>query len=353
MKLKIERREHVGAGLQALATVIAIAGALLVSAILIKVGGAQIGEGLNAMFDGAFGSWKAFSDSLVKATPLIFTGLATVIAFRAKIWNIGQEGQLYAGAILGYAAYRLFGGLSPFALTVVVLLGGILGGALWGAIAALIKAKFEVEVLITSIMLNYIILYVLSWLLSSPWKDPVTYYRQSPLIVDAAQFPPIVEGTRLHIGFLIGVLVAIIIFILLEKTPLGFEIRASGHNPIALSFQGTSIVKILIVVMLISGALSGLAGVGELFGIHHRLRADISLGYGYTGIAIAMLANLQPLVVVPVAIFFGGLINGSSNLQIVTGVPSAITDVIQAVVLLFLLTANAVTNYRLRRTKHA
>ncbi len=350
MKLKFERRENVGAGLQILSAFIAVAGTLLISAILINVGGAQVGEGLNAMFIGAFGSWKAASSSLVKATPLIFTGLATVIAFRARIWNIGQEGQLYAGAVVAYAAYRLFDGLPPLTLTAVVLLGAMLGGAAWGAIAALIKAKFGVEVLITSIMLNYIILYILSWLLSSPWKDPATYYRQSPLIAEAAQFPPIIEGTRLHIGFLIALLAAIALFVIMEKTPLGYEIRAAGHNPVALSFQGTSVVKILIVVMLISGALSGLAGAGELFGIHHRLRADISLGYGYTGIAIAMLANLQPLVVVPAAIFFGGLINGSSNLQIITGVPSAITDVIQAVVLLFLLAANALTYYRLRLT---
>jgi simple sugar transport system permease protein len=198
-------------------------------------------------------------------------------------------------------------------------------------------------------MLNYIILYILSWLLSSPWKDPATYFRQSPLIAEASQFPAIIDGTRLHIGFVIALLAAIGLYFLLEKTPLGYEIRAAGNNPIALSFQGTSVVKILIIVMLISGALSALAGVGELFGIHHRLRADISLGYGYTGIAIAMLANLQPLAVIPAAIFFGGLINGSSNLQVVTGVPSAITDVIQAVVLLFLLAANAGINYRLRR----
>jgi simple sugar transport system permease protein len=333
-----------------LAAVVAIAGTLLISAILINVGGAQVGEGLNAMYSGAFGSWKAFSASLVKATPLIFTGLATVIAFRAKIWNIGQEGQLYAGAIVAYAAYRLFDGFPPLVLTVAVLLGAILGGALWGAIAAVIKARFGVEVLITSIMLNYIIIYILSWLVSSPWKDPATYYRQSPLIAEAAQFPPLITGTRIHLGFLIALLAAVALFILLEKTPLGYEIRAAGHNPVALSFQGTSFVRILLIVMLISGALAGLAGVGELFGIHHRLRADISLGYGYTGIAIAVLANLQPLMVVPAAIFLGGLINGSSNLQIVTGVPSAITDVIQAVVLLFLLATTAVTNYRLRTT---
>ena len=148
---------------------------------------------------------------------------------------------------------------------------------------------------------------------------------------------------------MLALLFSILLFILLDKTPLGYEIRAAGHNPTALRFQGTSVAKLLILVMVISGALSGLGGAGELFGIHHRLRADISLGYGYTGIAIGMLANLQPLAVILAAIFFGGLSNGASNLQIITGVPSAITDVIQAMALLFLLAANAMINYRLRR----
>jgi simple sugar transport system permease protein len=304
------------------------------------------------MFNGAFGSWKAISESMVKATPLMLTGLATTVAFRAKVWNIGQEGQLYAGAMMAYWAYRLFVGLPPILLAVVVLLAAILGGALWGLIAAAIKAKYGVDVIISTIMLNYIVLYLLSWLLTSPWKDPATYYRQSALIAEADQFPAIIAGTRLHIGFVIAIISSILLYLLIEKTPLGYEIRAFGQNPTALRFQGTSVVWILILVMLISGGLAGLAGVTELFGIHHRLRADISLGYGYTGITIAMLAGLQPLAVIPAAIFFGGLINGSSNLQIVTGVPAAITYVIQAVVLLFLLAATAIVNYRVTRGQH-
>ena len=332
---------------------LALLAALLVSAVLIKVGGAQVGEGLKAMFLGAFGSWKAAVASLAKSIPLIFTGLATVVAFRARIWNIGQEGQLYAGAIFAFGVYRIFHGWQPLFLTAAVLIGAVLGGAIWGGIAAVIKAKFNVEVIITSIMLNYIVMYILSWLLTGIWKDPATYYRQSALIEETAHFPALIEGSRLHIGFIFALIGSVFLFVLLEKTPLGYEIRGSGHNPVALNFQGTSVLKILVIVMMISGALSGLAGAGELFGIHHRLRADISLGYGYTGIAIAMLANLHPFVVVPAAIFFGGLINGSSNLQIITGVPSAITDVIQAVVLLFLLTGNALINYRVRRTEDA
>ncbi len=295
MKFKVERRENVSSGMQVLAVFIALLAATLVTATLIKVGGADVKEGLEAMFAGAFGSQKAVMASLSKATPLIFTGLATVIAFRAKIWNIGQEGQLFAGAITAYGVYLLGHDWQPLVLTVAVLLGGIAGGAIWGSIAAVIKVKFNVEVIITSIMLNYIVLYILSWLLTGVWKDPATYYRQSALIDEAAQFGPLFEGSRLHFGFILALIATVFMYILLEKTPLGYEIRGSGHNPTALNFQGTSVIKILIIVMMISGALSGLGGVGELFGIHHRLRADISLGYGYTGIAIAMLAKSESI----------------------------------------------------------
>lgn len=352
MKLTFEKRENVRPGLHVLGIVIALAAVLAVTAILIAIAGANVREGFMAMVKGAFGSWKAISESLVKATPLMLTGLATTVAFRAKVWNIGQEGQLYAGAIMAYWAYRLFVGLPPIPLVVVVLLAAIVGGALWGLVAAAIKAKYGVDVIISTIMLNYIVLYLLSWLLAGPWKDPATYYRQSPLIAVADQFPAIIAGTRLHIGFVIAIISTTLLYLLIEKTPMGYEIRAYGQNPTALRFQGISVVWILILVMLISGGLSGLAGVTEMFGIHHRLRADISLGYGYTGITIAMLAGLQPFAVIPAAIFFGGLMNGSSNLQIVTGVPAAITYVIQAAVLLFLLAASALVNYRIKRIQH-
>lgn len=335
--------------MQLLSVVLALAAALLLTAILVSVAGADVREGFVALYEGAFGSGKAIAESLVKATPLILTGLATVVAFRARVWNIGQEGQLFAGAIFAYWAYVSFDGLPPAALFAVVLLAAMVGGAICAMIAAVVKARFGVDVIITTIMLNYIIAYLLSWLLSGPWRDPNSYYQHSPSLPEAAHFPLIIGGTRLHIGFAVGLVASLIIYLLLEKTPRGYEIRAFGFNPIATEFQGTNVVRLLIIVMLISGGIAGLAGAGELFGIHYRLKSDISLGYGYTGIIIAMLAGLQPLVVVPAAIFFGGLVNGAFRLQVTTGVPASLVYVIQAAVLLFLLTARAVVNYRIRR----
>jgi ABC-type uncharacterized transport system permease subunit len=348
-KFRIEKRDQVGVGFQILALFIALLASAIVTAILINSAGADIREGFIALYEGAFGNWKKFSESLVKATPLIFTGLATVIAFQGRVWNIGQEGQLYAGAMMAYWVYFTFGDLPPGILYPLIFLGGIIGGALWGLIPAVIKARYDVDVIITTVMLNYIILYILSWFLSGPWRDPASYYQQTTPISESMKLPVFVEGTRLHIGILVALVSTAIIYILLKKSPLGYEIRAFGSNLVATKFQGFNTTAILIICMVISGALAGLAGTSELFGIHQRLKADISLGYGYTGIIIAMLAGLEPIAVILAAIFFGGLINGAFFLQITTGVPAALVQAIQAIVLLFLLSSRAIVGYRIRR----
>jgi ABC-type uncharacterized transport system permease subunit len=348
LKFKLEKRQDVGLGLQLLALAIALTASLLTMAVLMILAGANVWEGYVALFEGAFGSWQAFIATLVKATPLILTGLATTIAFRGRIWNIGVEGQLYAGAMAAYWASISFNSFPPVVLFAVILLVGMLGGALWASIAAVLKVKFEVNEIITTVLLNYIILYLLSWLLSGPWRDPESYYQHSPEIAEKAWFLVILANSRLHIGFIIAIVASILVYLLIEKTPLGYEIRAFGINPRASRFQGTDVAMIVIIVMLISGSIAGLAGTGELFGVHHRLKSEISLGYGFTGIIIAMLAGLHPLAVVPTAILFSGLINGSFMLQITTGVPASLVVVMQAVVLLFLLAARAVLSYRMR-----
>jgi ABC-type uncharacterized transport system permease subunit len=351
-RIKVEKREHVSLITQIGALIGAVLLSIIVTGLLIYIGGADIKAGFIALFEGAFGSWRAIVESLVKATPLILTGLATVIAFRARIWNIGQEGQLYIGAITAYWAYLQFNSLSPIILIPIIILFALIGGALCGLLPAVIKAKFGVDEIIITIMLNYIVLYFLSWLLSGPWKDPNHYYEQSPIILEKAQFPIFIAHSRLHLGFFLAIVAAILIYLLLSKTSLGYEIKAMGINPTAARFQGINVVKTMIIVMLISGALSGLAGTGELFGVVYRLKSTISLGYGYTGIIIAMLAGLEPLVVVPVAILFGGLINGSFYLQTTTNVPASIVYVIQAIVLLFFLAARAISLYKIRFIKN-
>ena len=350
LHLKIERRKQVGIGLQILAILLALFASALVTALLMVIANGDVLVGFEAIFEGSIGNWKNLVETLVKSTPLIFTGLATVIAFRGQVWNIGQEGQLYAGAIFAYWAYLTFSNLPPFIMITFVFIFAIIGGAFWGWIAAFIKTRYNVDVIITTIMLNYIILYVLSWLLSNIWRDPTSYYQQSPLVADAAKLPIVIPGTRLHIGFVIAVAATFVIYFLIDKTPLGFEIRSFGSNPIASRFQGINTTHILITIMLISGALAGLGGASKLFGVNQRLKASISLGYGYTGIIIGILAGLEPLAVLPAAIFFGALINGTFYLQITTGVPSSLVNAIQAIVMLFMVSARIIVSFRIRRS---
>jgi ABC-type uncharacterized transport system permease subunit len=354
-KIKFEKREDVGFLGRILAVVFALIAAMLVSAILIKLADASPSAAFINLIKGAFGNRRAILETLVKSTPLILTGLATVIAFRGKIWSIGQEGQLFLGAIGGYWAYRIFGGLPTVALIPIIVLAGFLAGAIGGMIAGFLKAYFNVDEIISTVMGNYIIDYLLSFLLSGvgPWREPGSYYQQTAPITKNAYYPLLFENSRLHMGFLIALAGVLVVYLILNHTPFGYQIRAYGSNPRAAKFKGININKIFIVTMLISGGLAGLAGTGELFGVQYRLRPDLSPGYGYTGIIVAMLAGLNPIGVIPAAILFGALINGSAQMRIATGVPTALTSAIQAIVLLFLLSAQVLSRYRIRRIEHA
>jgi ABC-type uncharacterized transport system permease subunit len=348
---QIEKRNKAGLVGQLLSILIALFGAFLVTAVLIRIAGADIGEAASALFQGSFGSKRGFLDTLVKSAPLILTGLSATIAFKAYIWNIGIEGQLLAGAMAAYLGYTLFNWIPAFPFILIVIAFGFLGGALWGLIPGVLRNTFNVDIIISTVMSNYIAAYLLSFMLSGagPWREPGSYYQQSSKLPEAFWYPNIISETRLHIGFLIGILATIWIYILIRRTPLGYEIRALGSNPVASRFKGTNIPKLILAVMIISGGLAGLTGTGELFGVQHRLRLNISPGYGFTGMLVAMLANLNPILVLPVALFFGALNQGATQMQIVTQVPTALANAIQAIVLLFLLSAQVLARYRIRR----
>ncbi len=349
--LKFERRETPSRLWQTSMTVLAITLALLISAILIASAGADIGEAFSGLYKGAFGSYKAIIETLVKATPLILTGLAVAVAFRGKIWNIGAEGQLWAGAMAGYWASAHFTSLNPTAHLLVILFYGFMGGAICGAVPGLLKGLLNVDETIVTVMMNYVVHFYLSYLLSGPWQDPNEFYYFSSPVPDAAKYPIVLANTRLHIGFIVALVAIVVVFWWLQKTRLGYEIRAMGLNPTAARFKGINVARVIIVTMLISGGIAGLAGVGEVVGLHHRLRLDISKGLGFTGIIVAMLGGLNPLAIVISAIFFGALINGSNAMQIFTGVPVALVYALQAIVLLCLLSFQVFANYRIRRVK--
>jgi simple sugar transport system permease protein len=292
---------------------------------------------------------------MLRATPLLFTGLATVVAFRGKVWSIGQEGQLFAGAMMSYWILTLAGNLPRPLLLVCVILGGFVGGALLGLISGLMKAYFNVDVIISTVMLNFIINDVILMLLYSPdyWMDPAQFYPRSAAIPPAAQYPILFTGYRIHLGVVIAIALAFVVDWILKKTPLGYDIRALGANQSAARFRGINIRRTLIIIMIISGGLAGLAGASEVFGVHHRVQMEISIGYGYTGIIVAMLAELNPLLTILTAFFFGGLINGSIKLVTSIGVPTALIYAMQAIILLFILTARVFSRYRIRRVRDA
>lgn len=353
LPFRIVRRPNPSAAAQLLSVFVSLLAAFIVTALLITLSGADAAAAFAALWQGSLGSPRAVLETLTKSTPLIFVGLATTIAFRARVWNIGGEGQLVAGALAAYGVTRLFGGLAPVLLIPGAIAAAMLGGALWGGIAGVLKARFNVDEIIVTVLLNYIMAYLLSFLLLGPWRDPAGYFAQTPLLPAGAELPLLFAKSRLHLGFGIALLMAVAVYILLWKTPLGFEIRALGSNRTAARFQGLHTEKLLVLVMLMSGALAGLSGGAELIGLHHRLRLDISVGYGYTGIIIALLGRLHPAGTVLAAVFFGALVNGATRIQIETGVPVALIDAIQGIVLLFLLTSDAVSHYQIRRTPHA
>ena len=327
---------------------VALIAALLVSALLIATAGADVLGALGALYKGSFGSLNAFLETLVQATPIIFTGLAMVVVFRGRIWNIGGEGQFFAGALATALVSLNFPHLPPALIIAIIIVVSMVAGGIWGFIPGFLKAHFGISEIIVTIMMNYIMQYMLSLLLSGPLRAPGDFFLQTPRF-EKSTYLPTFFNSRIHLGFFLALALVAIIYVLLWKTPLGYEIRAVGDNPSAAKYKGIKTNKIIVFVMTLSGAIAGIAGGTELAGLHHRLRLDISIGYGYTGIMIALLGRLSPIGVIPAAIFFGALVNGSTSMQTNFGVPVALIYTIQGLVILFLLLADAVTKYRIRR----
>jgi len=349
--LRFEKREHSNRLWQFSMTLLAILVALAVTAALIMFAGAPIGEAFAGLYAGAFGSWKAILETLVKSTPLILTGLAVCLAFRGKIMNIGAEGQFYTGAMAGYWAVINFPALNPTLHIMVIFIAGFIGGALCGLIPGLLKGLLKVDETIVTVLLNYVVKFVLSFFLAGIWQAPKEYYYISAPVPEELHYPLLIPNTRLHIGFLVALIVALIVWWILEKTRLGYEIKTIGLNPIAAKFKGINVSRVIILTFLISGGIAGLSGVGEVVGLHFRLRTDLSSDYGFTGIIIAMLGGMNPFGVILAAIFMGGLINGSNAMQIFSNVPTALVYAMQAIVLICLLTFQVLTNYRIKKVK--
>ncbi len=314
--------------------VAALAAALLVGAILLYAAGYSPWYAYGVMWEGAFGSRNNLAETLLKATPLILIGSGLAVAFRSGIWNIGAEGQLYAGAVAATLAGIFFTGLPAMILVPLVLLAGMLSGAIWGGLAGFLKVRFGASEIVTTIMLNFIAIIATSYLVTGPMIEEVGKFPQTAQIADAARLPRILFPTRLHIGFLLAMGVALASYLLLFKSSRGYALRTVGISPDAARYAGINVGAGLMISMAISGGAAGLAGATEVAGLTFRLYQEISPGYGFDGIAVALLANNNPIGVIFTGILFGALRSGSEVMQMNAQVPSVLVSVIQGVVLL-------------------
>jgi len=347
--MRIEPREAVswfGAGLAPIAAVLT---ALVLCSALILWTGTSVFQAYGLLLKGAFGSAFALNETLTRSIPLIFTGLAVAVAFRAKFYNIGGEGQLYAGAL----AATYFGTgmitLPPFLMIPLLLIAGALAGGALLIVPVLLKTRLNVDEVVTTLLLNFVVILLVGYLIEGPWKDPMALgWPQAASIIDEGILPPLLAKGRLHAGILIAVLAALAVWVMMRMTALGFEIRAVGHNAKAAAFAGIPVNRTIVITALISGGLAGMAGVSETAGLKGYLTLDLSPGFGYTGIAVAMLAQLNPLAVVPSAIFLSAMFVGADAMSRAVNIPTYIADVMVGISVLAMLVTAMLTQYRIR-----
>ena len=323
--------------------------AVLLAAIPIAIAGAPIGEAYALMLRGALGSTFALSETLTRATPLVLTGLAAAIAFRARLWNIGLEGQLYAGALM--VAWLGTGLIDvPYVTLPIVLACSALAGALLMVGPTWLKVRLGADEVVTTLLLNFVVLLFVQMMLEGPLKDPLGMgWPQSPSVVDSAELPGLWPRTRLHAGLVIGLVLAPLLAFVVRRTVFGFALRATGENPAAARFAGIRTGRVLLMVGALSGALAGLAGAGEVAGLKGYLTSDLSPGFGYTGIVVAMLAGLSPIGCVAAAVFIAAVFVGADSMSRALGVSSYLADLIVALSLVTILLGEAAARFRLVR----
>ncbi|NOX60545.1 MAG: ABC transporter permease [Chloroflexi bacterium] len=339
--------------------VVSIILALMVGAVLIAAQGASPIEAYAAMYRGALGSGFGFAETLVKAIPLMLAGLGVAIAFRMQLWNIGAEGQLWMGAwaaagvgLFLYAAIPM----PPWLAILLMMLASMLAGGLWGAIPGALKAYLNVNEILTSLMLNSVAIFWVLYFVDILWRDPggLGFPNTAPL--DKAIWLPKLGALlfflppthRVHLGLAFGIIAAAFMWYALSKMQWGYEVRVIGLNKRAAGFAGMPIARNIVLVMFLSGALAGLAGMSEVAGVAHRLQRGLSPGYGFTAIIIAWLAKLNPFAIILVSILFGGLLVAGEQIQMTMGLPASISLILQGLILFFVLAGDVLSQYRIR-----
>lgn len=329
--------------LSVLIPIVSIIMAFIVGGIIMAATGQNPLEAYGFLLRGAFGSVGSIGETFVKAIPLVFTGLAATFAYRCGIFNLGGEGQFIMGAVASAALITVFTEtMNPVILLIVSLAAGIIAGGLWGVIPGILKAYFSLNEMIVTILLNYIAILFMDYLYSGPLKE--ANIPQTMAVAQESQLAKIFPGTRIHLGLIIAIIVVAVLYYFLFHTANGFKLRAVGLNPEASRVNGYDVKKILILTFIISGAIAGLGGSVELHGAQYRLMAGFGDGFGFDGVAIALIGQLNPIGTLLVAYFFAVLRTGANAMQIATGISTTVVDIIQALVIIFVIGSSFFTS---------
>jgi simple sugar transport system permease protein len=355
---KLFQSEWVSQVIDALLPAFATLAALLVGAVMLLFLRANPIEAYTALWDGAFGSPNAFAETLVKATPLLLVALGICISFRGDVINIGGEGQMIIGAILATWVGLTFTDLPGWLVITLAMLAGFLGGAVWGGIPGFLKAYFSVNEILSTVMMNAIAVQLMNFLLRGPMIDPsqaelASKIPQTARLLDIFRLPRLAP-TRLHLGALIAVLLAILVYILLWRTTLGYRIRAVGQNPQASRYAGIKVPRYVVLALLLSGAFAGLAGAVQVYGVNYRMITDGSAsgftgGAGFNGIVAALFGQLHPIWTIPASVLFGALLVGANSMQRAVQVPSALVTALNGLVVVFVVSSEIIRRRRQRR----
>jgi len=321
--------------------------ALVVGAVLLISQGISPIDAYSRVVYAAFGGSYELSETIVRATPIAISSFAVMLCFSMLVWNIGVEGQAFMGALAAVAAVRYCYSDNRFIMLLTAAIFACTAGGLWAMISGYFKAKWNVNEIISTLMLNYIAIRILEYFVYGPWRDPGSLgFPITTRFPPSARLPQLF-GTRVHVGIIIAVLLAFAIWYVLHKTRWGYEIRVIGENPKAARYSGMNYMKNVLLVMFVSGAIGGLAGMTEVTGLHGRLQASFSAKYGYTAIIVAWLAHLHPFVILLASALFGALLVGGEALQVELGLTLSSVEILQGLVLFFVLGGDFFRNYRL------
>lgn len=355
---KLLQSEWMSRLIDAFLPVFAAMAALLIGAVMLFFLKVNPLEAYKALWDGAFGSSNAFAETLVKATPLLLVGIGICISFRGDVINIGGEGQMIIGAILATWVGLNFTGMPGWLVVTLSMFAGFIGGGIWGGIPGVLKAYFSVNEILSTVMMNAIAVQLMNFLLRGPMIDPsqaelASKIPQTARLLEIFRLPRLAP-TRLHLGALIAVILAVLVYILLWRTTLGYRIRAVGQNPNASRYAGIKVQRYVVLALLLSGAFSGLAGATQVFGVNYRMITDgSSSGFtgsaGFNGIVAALFGQLNPILTIPASILFGALLVGANKMQRVVQVPSALVIALNGLVVVFVVSSEYWRRRRQRR----